>query len=69
MFYAAEFNKNKNQQILIRGISFNKGEGAKCKTIIGWRRSTIRTLQTTFKKLGVEKMVDFLVIEMILNHY
>ena len=47
MFYAAEFNKNKNQQILIEALALVKQHVPNAKLLLAGEGPLIRTLQTT----------------------
>lgn len=60
MFYAAEFNSNKNQQLLINAISLVKEEIPKAKLLLAGEGTLLRECQKLAKELGVEHMVDFL---------
>lgn len=60
LFYAAEFNKNKNQQFLIKALAEIKGSIPNAKLLLageGILRNSCRDLSV---KLGVENMVEFL---------
>lgn len=60
MFYAAEFNSNKNQQLLIKAISIVKEKIPKARLILAGEGALLRECQELAKELGVEQMVDFL---------
>jgi glycosyltransferase EpsD len=60
MFYAAEFNSNKNQQLLIKAISIVKEKIPKARLILAGEGILLRECQELAKELGVEQMVDFL---------
>lgn len=60
MFYAAEFNSNKNQQLLIKAISMVKEKIPKARLILAGEGALLRECQELAKELGVEQMVDFL---------
>ncbi|MBS4205819.1 glycosyltransferase family 4 protein [Lederbergia citrea] len=60
MFYAAEFNKNKNQQILIEALPFIKEQLPTAKLLLAGDGPLIDHCKQLAKNLGVEEMVDFL---------
>jgi glycosyltransferase EpsD len=60
MFYAAEFNANKNQQLLIKSLSLVKEEVPKAKLILAGEGSLLEECKELARSLGVEHMVDFL---------
>jgi glycosyltransferase EpsD len=60
MFYAAEFNKNKNQQLLIRALAEVKGELPKAKLLLAGEGPLLQECRKFAKKLGVEEQVHFL---------
>ncbi|WP_227936340.1 glycosyltransferase family 4 protein [Alkalihalobacillus deserti] len=60
MFYAAEFNKNKNQQLLIRALALVKDELPKTRLLLAGEGILVKECQELAKSLGVEHMVDFL---------
>jgi glycosyltransferase EpsD len=60
MFYAAEFNKNKNQQLLIRVLAQIMEEVPKAKLLLAGEGSSLQDCRKLAKKLGVEDQVHFL---------
>jgi glycosyltransferase EpsD len=60
MFYAAEFNKNKNQQLLIRSLELMKDQVPNAKLLLAGEGPLIRECQELSDQLGVEMMIDFL---------
>lgn len=60
LFYAAEFNKNKNQQMLIETISLLKKEVPNVKLLLAGEGSLFDECRSQAKKFGVEKNVHFL---------
>jgi glycosyltransferase EpsD len=60
MFYAAEFNKNKNQQLLIRTLEFLKEQVPNARLLLAGEGALLRECQKLAVQLGVDKMVDFL---------
>lgn len=60
MFYAAEFNKNKNQQLLIRVLAKLKKTVPHARLILVGNGSMIDYCSELAKELGVTEMVDFL---------
>ncbi len=60
MFYAAEFNANKNQQLLIKSISLVKAELPKAKLLLAGEGILLEECKALARSLGVEHMVDFL---------
>lgn len=60
MFYAAEFNKNKNQQLLIRALAQIKEEVPKAKLLLAGEGPLLQECRKLAKKLGVEDSVHFL---------
>jgi glycosyltransferase EpsD len=60
MFYAAEFNANKNQQLLIKSVSLVKEEVPKAKLLLAGEGSLLEECKELARSLGVEHMVDFL---------
>jgi glycosyltransferase EpsD len=60
MFYAAEFNKNKNQQLLIRVLAKLKKTVPHARLILVGNGSMIDYCSELAKELGVTDMVDFL---------
>jgi glycosyltransferase EpsD len=60
MFYAAEFNNNKNQQLLIHALSFIKNDVPRAKLLLAGEGALMQYCQELAEELGVKKMVDFL---------
>ncbi len=60
MFYAAEFNQNKNQQLLIHLAAIIKDEIPNSRLLLAGDGPHLEKCKTLSKELGVEKMVDFL---------
>jgi glycosyltransferase EpsD len=60
MFYAAEFNKNKNQQQLIRALAQIIDEIPKAKLLLAGEGPSLQDCRKLAKKLGVENQVHFL---------
>jgi glycosyltransferase EpsD len=60
IFYAAEFNKNKNQQLLIRSLELVKGQVPNVKLLLAGEGPLLRECKELAAQLGVEKMIDFL---------
>jgi glycosyltransferase EpsD len=60
MFYAAEFNKNKNQQMLIRSLALIKDDVPEAKLLLAGEGPLRESCRELTKQLGVEGMVDFL---------
>ncbi|MGS2779022.1 glycosyltransferase family 4 protein [Robertmurraya sp. GLU-23] len=60
MFYAAEFNANKNQQLLIKSLSLVKAEVPKAKLLLAGEGILLEECKALARSLGVEHMVDFL---------
>jgi glycosyltransferase EpsD len=60
MFYAAEFNKNKNQQFLIRALSLIKKEAPHVKLLLAGDGPLLEDCKKLAMNLGVEEMVHFL---------
>jgi glycosyltransferase EpsD len=60
MFYAAEFNKNKNQQLLIRALSHIIDETPKAKLLLAGEGPLLQECRKLANKLGVEDRVHFL---------
>ncbi|MFC0475987.1 glycosyltransferase family 4 protein [Robertmurraya beringensis] len=60
MFYAAEFNANKNQQLLIHALSLVKEEMPKAKLLLAGEGALLEECKNLAKQLDVEHMVDFL---------
>lgn len=60
MFYAAEFNKNKNQQMLIQALALLKDEIPYAKLLLAGEGPLKEQCRGLSLSLGVEGMVDFL---------
>jgi glycosyltransferase EpsD len=60
MFYAAEFNGNKNQQFLIHALALIKDEVPTAKLLLAGEGPNRSACQELAVKLGVEKRIDFL---------
>jgi glycosyltransferase EpsD len=60
MFYAAEFNKNKNQQLLIRSLELVKAQVPNVKLLLAGEGPLLRECQELTAQLGLDKMIDFL---------
>lgn len=60
MFYAAEFNKNKNQKLLIESLAHIKDEIPNVKLLLAGDGPLLQECQILSHKLGVEDMIDFL---------
>jgi glycosyltransferase EpsD len=60
MFYAAEFNKNKNQRLLIKALALIKDDIPQAKLVLAGDGPLLRECKELARKLGIESMVDFL---------
>jgi glycosyltransferase EpsD len=60
MFYAAEFNKNKNQQLLIEALALIKDEYPTAKLLLAGEGPLKEKCSDLARQLGVSSMVDFL---------
>lgn len=60
LFYAAEFNKNKNQQMLIEMIALIKSEVPNVQLLLAGEGVLFDECRSLAKKIGVEKNVHFL---------
>jgi glycosyltransferase EpsD len=60
MFYAAEFNKNKNQQLLIRALAHIKDEVPIAKLLFAGEGPLMQECRELAQKLGVGNRVHFL---------
>jgi glycosyltransferase EpsD len=60
MFYAAEFNKNKNQQLLIEALSLIKNDVPNAKLLLAGEGSLLEECRNYAIKLGLENKVNFL---------
>lgn len=60
LFYAAEFNKNKNQQLLIRSLALLKDEVPYAKLLLAGNGPLLQECRKLTQSLGVGHMVQFL---------
>ncbi|MDQ0344456.1 glycosyltransferase EpsD [Lederbergia wuyishanensis] len=60
LFYAAEFNKNKNQQLLIESLPLIKNHVPKIKLLFAGDGPLLEHCKQLTKQLEVEALVDFL---------
>ncbi|MBT2758421.1 glycosyltransferase family 4 protein [Mesobacillus foraminis] len=60
LFYAAEFNKNKNQRLLIEVLSLIKKDVPEAKLILAGEGKFLDDCRKLAKDVGVETMIDFL---------
>ncbi|AXI10785.1 glycosyltransferase [Oceanobacillus sp. 143] len=60
LFYAAEFNKNKNQQLLLQVMALIKNEMPSAKLLLAGEGSLMESCRLLAKELGISHMVDFL---------
>lgn len=60
MLYAAEFNKNKNQQLLIQSLSLLKNEVPNAKLLLAGNGPLMEDCKNLAFRLGVTEMVHFL---------
>jgi glycosyltransferase EpsD len=60
IFYAAEFNKNKNQSFLIKSLSLIKEEVPNAKLLLAGTGPLLDDCKKLVVSLGIEEMVDFL---------
>jgi glycosyltransferase EpsD len=60
MIYAAEFNKNKNQQFLIRTLANIKSDIPNARLLLAGNGEHLEYCKNLAKKLNVSDMVDFL---------
>lgn len=60
MFYAAEFNKNKNQKLLIESLALIKDEVPNAKLLLAGDGILLQECKELALKLGVLGMIDFL---------
>ncbi|CAI8863103.1 MULTISPECIES: glycosyltransferase family 4 protein [Bacillus] len=60
MFYAAEFNKNKNQQFLIRSLALIKDSVPNARLLLAGNGPLLEDCKDLAKQIGVFEMVDFL---------
>ncbi|MFI8706587.1 glycosyltransferase family 4 protein [Bacillus sp. NPDC077411] len=60
MFYAAEFNKNKNQQFLLRSLALLKDEAPNAKLLLAGKGPLMEDCKSLAIELGIADMVHFL---------
>jgi glycosyltransferase EpsD len=60
LFYAAEFNKNKNQQLLLQSLALIKDEVPTAKLLLAGEGSLLQECRELAKSLGIRHMVHFL---------
>ncbi|WP_276328211.1 glycosyltransferase family 4 protein [Evansella clarkii] len=60
MFYAAEFNKNKNQQHLLKMLAMIKDELPEACLLLAGEGSSLEECRKLAEQLGISGMVDFL---------
>ena len=60
LFYAAEFNKNKNQQFLLQSLALIKKDVPQARLILAGEGSTLGFCKELAAKLEIDHMVDFL---------
>ncbi|QNG58470.1 glycosyltransferase family 4 protein [Bacillus sp. PAMC26568] len=60
LFYAAEFNKNKNQQLLLNAISLLKEKLPNAKLLLAGEGTLLEECKQLGKTKGIEHMVHFL---------
>ncbi|MEN1937230.1 glycosyltransferase family 4 protein [Paenibacillus sp. 102] len=60
MFYAAEFNKNKNQQLLIQSLALIKDNVPNARLLLAGNGPLINDCKRLAKQMGVFEMIDFL---------
>ncbi|WP_394218321.1 glycosyltransferase family 4 protein [Halobacillus trueperi] len=60
LFYAAEFNKNKNQKLLLQAMEVLKKDVPQARLLLAGEGCTWNECKELAKKLGVEHRVDFL---------
>jgi glycosyltransferase EpsD len=60
LFYAAEFNKNKNQQLLLHALALLKEEVPNAKLLLAGDGALLDECKERATQLGIEKMVHFL---------
>ncbi|MCM3568211.1 glycosyltransferase family 4 protein [Neobacillus mesonae] len=60
LFYAAEFNKNKNQKLLIEAMALIKDQVPNAKLLLAGNGALLQECQDLAKKLEVDRMIDFL---------
>lgn len=60
LFYAAEFNKNKNQKVLINALALLKDELPKARLLLAGEGIRLEECKKLAERLGVSSRVDFL---------
>lgn len=60
LFYAAEFNKNKNQQLLIKALALVKEQLPHAKLLLAGEGPLLKECRQLSRRLDVEDRVDFL---------
>ncbi|MEC5424022.1 glycosyltransferase family 4 protein [Virgibacillus sp. C22-A2] len=60
LFYAAEFNKNKNQQFLLHMLALLKKDVPRVKLLLAGEGAMLSSCQQLASSLGISHMVDFL---------
>ncbi|MFD0829850.1 glycosyltransferase family 4 protein [Neobacillus sp. M.A.Huq-85] len=60
MFYAAEFNKNKNQKLLIESLALIKDQVPNAKLLLAGEGILLQECQELAQKLGIKDKVEFL---------
>ena len=60
LFYAAEFNKNKNQQMLLHSLALIKEEVPHAKLLLAGEGPLLETCKHLASTLGISNMVNFL---------
>ena len=60
LFYAAEFNKNKNQQMLLQSLALIKEEVPHAKLLLAGEGPLLETCKHLASTLGISNMVNFL---------
>ncbi len=60
LFYAAEFNKNKNQKYLLEALALVKDELPQVKLLLAGEGALLESSKILAHQLGIDHMVDFL---------
>jgi glycosyltransferase EpsD len=60
MFYAAEFNANKNQKLIIEALAKIKSQAPNVKVLFAGKGPLLKDCQELANQLGVGKMIEFL---------
>ncbi|PEJ58465.1 glycosyltransferase family 1 protein [Bacillus sp. AFS002410] len=60
LFYAAEFNKNKNQQFLLNSLALIKEDSLNVKLLLAGEGVLLNECKQLAENLGISHMVDFL---------